>query len=72
NLITLVLETLEIAKAISELDSCYSVVGGGDSNCCSAKIRYGDKFSHVSTGGGASLEFLQGLELPGISAIEDK
>ncbi|WP_029513795.1 phosphoglycerate kinase [Mycoplasmopsis primatum] len=64
--------TLEIAKAISELNSCYSIVGGGDSVAAVQKLGMENKFSHVSTGGGASLEFLQGLELPGISSIQDK
>ncbi|QSB07410.1 phosphoglycerate kinase [Mycoplasma tauri] len=65
--------TLEIAQAIAKLGpSCYSVVGGGDSVAAVQKLGMEKHFSHVSTGGGASLEFLQGHELPGVAAIQDK
>ncbi|WP_338822284.1 phosphoglycerate kinase [Mycoplasmopsis felifaucium] len=65
--------TLAIAKAIANLGpDTYSIVGGGDSVAAVEKLGMGSKFSHVSTGGGASLELLQGLELPGVVAIQEK
>ncbi|WP_426461039.1 phosphoglycerate kinase [Mycoplasma hafezii] len=64
--------TLAVCKAIAELKGCYSVVGGGDSVAAVEKLGMEDKFSHVSTGGGASLELLQGLELPGVTSVQDK
>ncbi|WP_322958421.1 phosphoglycerate kinase [Mycoplasmopsis felis] len=64
--------TLAICKSISQLKDCYTVVGGGDSVAAVEKLGMEDKFSHVSTGGGASLELLQGLELPAVLAIKDK
>ncbi|WP_027334280.1 phosphoglycerate kinase [Mycoplasma elephantis] len=64
--------TFEIAKAISGLKGVYSVVGGGDSVAAIEKLNFEDKFSHVSTGGGASLELLEGKALPGVESIQDK
>ncbi|UUD35682.1 phosphoglycerate kinase [Mycoplasmopsis caviae] len=64
--------TLAVAKAVAALKGCYSIVGGGDSVAAVQKLKMEDKFSHVSTGGGASLEFLQGIPLPGVEAIQDK
>lgn len=63
--------TFEVAKALSEVKGI-SIVGGGDSALAVERAGYNDKVSHVSTGGGASLEFLEGKDLPGISAISDK
>ena len=63
--------TEEVARAISESDAI-SIIGGGDSAAAVEQLGYADKMSHISTGGGASLEFLEGRELPGIQVIQEK
>ena len=64
--------TIGVCEAIADLKDCIGIIGGGDSASAAKNLGFADKFSHISTGGGASLEYVEGKVLPGIDVIEEK